>query len=181
MAFRFRTRSILYYFFWEHEIFGNATFYTLLSSALLLFCRYVAYNYVKNLYDYHLCSDILSITGFKCVLLYKTMYAMSQIFQNDIFALVSLILGTNLGTMYVMKQFRGEERKHWYFVYSMIGTEDENILRSRPLAKARSRVLPEGNKEISKGYKTFLEASDAYREFRGQEQVFDEGQALTDD
>lgn len=93
---------------------------------------------------------------------------MSQIFQQDAFALLASVYGSSVAGSYAVDKVINKENRtdRWYFVYSVVGDEDDNIQPSRSLIKRRSRQMPKGNKEISRGYDTYLECSNAYREFR---------------
>lgn len=164
---RLRTRNYLYYLFYEHAVWGNATIYTILSALLLGVVRYYAYEYVRTLYVHYECLNILNITGFVCLFLHRVMTSMSLVFQQSAYTLLASVYGGTVFGSYAVDSIINKDNRNdrWYFVYSTVGKEADNIQPSRSLIKRRSRAMPKGNKEISRGYDTYLQCSNAYREF----------------
>jgi len=113
------------------------------------------------------CLNIINITGFACDFLHRILVKMSLVFQQDAYTLIASVYGGSVAGSYALDNVINKENRtdRWYFVYSTVGREEENIQPSRSLIKRRSRAMPKGNKEISRGYDTYLQCSNAYREF----------------
>ena len=95
------------------------------------------------------------------------MTAMSLVFQQSAYTLMATVYGGTVFGSYAVDNVINKDARtdRWYFIYATVGKEEDNIQPSRSLIKRRSRFMPKGNREISRGYDTYRECSNAYREF----------------